>query len=430
MARSLCKRWPARLAMLTVALPALACAQVEGGAAASPLRVSGFGTLGLVHVDAPDGWGYRREMTEAADSGRWRHDVDSRLGLQLNYAWSPQLEGVVQVLARKRGQHASDQDAVEWAYLSYRPTPDWSLRLGRVNLDAFLMADYRNVGYGYLTARPPVDLYAPLPTALDGGDVARSWMQGDAQWRAKVAVGSSHFGDSDLQRPGWLRRVVTAMVSREEGGWLLRAGAARTTLHTDTTDSQPAIDALTQLAAIPIPSIADGARDLRQRLGASPLRGTFLELGLRYEQGDWQYSAEWVRTIAMPLSRRTSAYATAGRRVGDWTPYVGYGQSRDELPLLATPSWAPVLTPIVGPAAAAGAQGLAQAVVNGMNASRVVQSTWTLGARWDLHPQAALKLQWDQVRTGAQGSGLWSGAPAGAPATTSRVASAVLDFIF
>jgi len=402
--------------------------EVDRPSGGSGLRFSGFGSLGLSHVDAPAGWGFRRELTQGGSDDSWRADVDTRLGVQLNYSLGSQFELVAQAIAKKRGAYARDSDALEWAYASYRPHADWTLRAGRVNLDAFLMADYRNVGFGFMTARPPVELYGMLPTTLDGADVARSWLVGDAQWRAKLMVGRAGIGDYDTSKPGSTRDVLGLMLSREEGGLLLRASVARTRIHIDLGDQSAAMDALAQLSALPIPAVADGARVLRERMGVQPTKAVFYELGLRHELADWQWSAEVVRIAGDPIIKQTSAYVTAGRRFGDWTPYVGYGHSRDAMPVVAPPQWQAALAPIVGPAGAAQTQFLGEAVTQAVNGSRVRQSSWSLGARWDFHPQAALKLQWDETRIEAFGSGLWTHADA--RAARARIATAVVDFIF
>ncbi|MGQ3050641.1 MAG: hypothetical protein ACT6S0_02540 [Roseateles sp.] len=395
---------------------------------ASGLRVSGFGSIGLAHVDAPVGWGYRRELTQGGSDSRWRHDVDTRLGVQFNYSVSSQFELVAQAIARKRGSYAGGSDTLEWAYAAYRPTADWTVRIGRVNLDAFLMADYRNVGYGFMAARPPVELYAMLPTALDGADVARSWFQGNAQWRAKLMLGTAQIGDFHTAPPGRVRDIVGVMMSREEAGLLVRASASRTRIELDLGSAQAAVDALGQLGSLPIPPVADQARQLRERLGASDIWATFLELGLRYELGDWQWSAELVRISAAPLVRQLSAYATVGRRLSDWTPFIGYGRTRDAMPVTPLPAWQAVLTPVLGPAGAAQSQMLGTLITDAVNRSRVQQSGWSLGTRWDFHPQAALKLQWDRIRVDAGGPGLWTGADVAA--AKAHVATAVVDFIF
>lgn len=411
-----------------VAIGAAQAQEADRPAGGSALRFSGFGSLGLSHVEAPDGWGFRRELGQSANGDGWRPDIDTRLGAQLNYSLGTKFELVAQAIAKKRGYYAADSDVLEWAYAAWRPNAEWALRVGRVNLDAFLMADYRNVGYGFMTARPPGELYAILPTTLDGADVARSWIQGDAQWRAKLMTGTAQIGDLHTAEPSRVRRVMGGMLSREEGGLLLRASVARTRIDIDLSSAQEAVAGLVQLSSLPIPAVADQARVLRDRLGASALWATFWELGLRHEMADWQWSAEIVRIQARPLIDQTSAYVTVGRRFGDWTPYVAYGRTRDAMPALAMPAWQAVLTPVIGLPAAAGAQILGSAVTASVNGSRVQQSTASIGARWDFHPQAALKLQWDRIRVDANGTGLWTGTDN--TAGRANVATAVVDFIF
>jgi len=390
------------------------------------LRLSGFGTLGASRVHAPAGWGFRRDLTQSASDARWRTDVDSRLGVQANYALGERFELVGQVIARKRGTYSRDGDAVEWAYAGYRLNADWTLRAGRVNVDSFLMADYRNVGYGFPSARPPVDLYAVLPTTLDGVDLTRSWIQGDVQWRAKLAMGRASIGDVDAGEPGDVHRIVAFMGSREEGGLLLRASFAR--MRIDMNPPVEAMDGLLQLARLPMPAVAAQASLLFDRAGARGHWGTFTELGLRHELANWQWSAELVRMEADPLIRQTSAYVIVGRRWGGWTPFVGYGRTHDAMPALAVPDWQTALAPLLGTAAAAQAQELGSAATAAVNAARALQSTRLIGVRWDMHPQAALKLQWERVDIRSIGSSLWSRAN-GAPARA-HVATVVVDFIF
>lgn len=418
-------------------LAALAAAALAGGAqgqeADKPagqhgLRLSGFGSLGVSHVDAPAGWGFRRELTQSGTDATWRGDVDTRLGVQLNYTLGSQVEFVAQAIAKKRGGFSADSDALEWAYATYRPNAEWTVRAGRVNVDAFLMADYRNVGYGFMTARPPVELYARLPTTLDGGDVARSWFQGEAQWRAKLMAGSTDIGDTNFSKAGRLNSVVAGMVSREEGGWLLRASIARARIDFDQAGLQPGLAFLGQLGGLPLPGVAAEARMLRERLSANGIAALFTELGVRYESADWQWSAEIVRVAASPLTVEKTAYATLGHRLGDWTPYVGYGVARNSVAVLSPPVWQQPLTPVIGPDGAAQAQLLGNAAVGVLNGARLEQSTWSVGVRWDFHPQAALKLQWDRVRIPTGGSSLWVGADG--TAARASVTTAVVDFIF
>lgn len=425
-------RWQHRLfaGLLLWVVAGLAQAQdADRASGGQGLRISGFGTLGVSHVDAPEGWGFRRERTQGSGDASVRADVDTRLGVQLNYSLSSQLEFVAQAIAKKRGTYAQNSDALEWAYASYRPNAHWTLRAGRVNLDAFLMADYRNVGYGFTAARPPVELYGMLPTALDGVDVARSWFQGDAQWRAKLMVGTVSIGDYDVSRTSRTRDgIVGFMVSREEGGLLVRASVSRAEVKLNLTEQRAVLDALGQLTRLPLPTVASQAGALIKRLGAEPLKALFTEVGLRHELADWQWSAEYVHIEGDPLIKQRSAYVTVGRRLGDWTPYVGFGTTRDAMQVAPMPAWQAPLTPVLGPALAAQLQGLGSAVTAAVNGTRVHQSTWSVGARWDFHPQSALKLQLDSSHVRTAGSGLWTRAEASGG--RARVATVMVDFIF
>ncbi|CAM3642850.1 hypothetical protein ROSA5918_00465 [Roseateles saccharophilus] len=174
--------------------------------------------------------------------------------------------------------------------------------------------------------------------------------------------------------------------------------------------------------------MADEAAALRRRLDLDGIWGNFSEIGVRQELTDWQWSAEFVHIAAKPLSSESSVALMLGRRIGDWTPYAGYGWAKTSGAALAPPSWGAALQPLLGPAGAAQGQALGAGAAQAYNATRVQQSSWSVGARWDFHPQAALKLQWDEVRVSANGAALWG--HASTDAGRARVASAVVDFIF
>ena len=231
-------------------------ADPEGGG----LRISGFGTLGLVHAQAPAGWGFLRSVEQPASAQATRADIDSRLGFQLNYVATSQVELVAQLLATRRSPHAVAADSVEWAFAAYRPTADLALRAGRLNLDQFVMSDYRNVGFAYLYARPPVEYYGSIPSNLDGADVASTWDFDDARWRAKGFVGRS----KSMGIP--LTKVLGIALTRESDGLVLRAGWSRANLARNNDGVTALRDGLDQVRALPIPSVSAQASALRNPL--------------------------------------------------------------------------------------------------------------------------------------------------------------------
>ena len=160
---------------MLAALPA--CAQTAEPV--SSLRFSGFGTLGAVHADVSEPWGFRRDASQPLHQGGVRGDVDSRFGLQANYAIDNQLEFVGQVQLKRRVSESKPSDSLEWAFASYRPTSDLTIRVGRTSPDIFLLSDYRSVGFAYPWVRPNVETYAILPIfSVEGVDATKVWKFG------------------------------------------------------------------------------------------------------------------------------------------------------------------------------------------------------------------------------------------------------------
>ena len=54
-----------------------------------------------------------------------------------------------------------------------------------------------------------------------------------------------------------------------------------------------------------------------------------------------------------------------------------------------------------------GQQSLQNQAIGAINATRMEQQTLALGARWDFHAQAALKMQWSSTRVKPYGYALW-----------------------
>ncbi len=405
-----------------------ACVAQAEASGLSDLRISGFGTVGLAYVDAPDGWAYKRDASHASNSSSTRADLDTRLGVQLNYAPSPSFELVAQAVATRRASAARDSDAIEWAFAAWRPNADWTLRGGRVNLDAFLLSDHRGVGFAYPFARPPVDFYAQLPTSLDGADLTRVWNESGTQWRAKVFAGRAFVFAGDTDRLE-LKPVFGAMASREADGWLVRASVIRYRFATQPDYLPPLLDGLRPLAALPVPDLAAQAADLRARLTLINVSQTYVSLGARYEGNDWLLSSEVTRLTGQPTVDFSAGYVSAGRRFGALTAFATASRVNASEPAVATPAWGVVLAPLIGPVAAQQAQFLAGSAAYVVNISRIGQSTLSLGARWDLNPRLAVKAQWDRIRVKANGSGQWGGDRT-LDAARANVGSVVVDFVY
>lgn len=396
-------------------------------AAAGDLTVNGFGTVGLTYVDKPSGWAYVRSMNQRADTDSLRADLDSVVGLQLNYSPAEKLELVGQVVASALDSDAKASDYVELAFLAWRPGEHWAVRLGRVNLDAYLVSDHRDVGFTYAYIRPPVEYYSRMPTSLDGGDISRTWLAGDAQWQAKVFAGntSAGIGGNRLH----LDPLIGVMLSRESPGLLLRASAVSAEFPQEIPAVVPLIAGLQQMQLLPVPQIAAQAAEMEAELSSAGSRTYYVAAGLAYDRHDWLVTAEINRAAVKnrPSISFASGYASIGRRFGSLTVFALESIARRKADASVTPDWATPLTPL-DPQLAQQAQALAVGSTMAINKSAGNQSSTSLGARWELRPRVALKAQWDHVHTSAAGDGLW--AQGSGQAARSNVFGLAVDFLF
>ncbi len=410
----------------------LLCGGFAGAAAApSGFSLSGYGSLGFTQESRGD-TAFVRDLTQrpkGADGAVFAPQTrpwltDSGLGLQAMYRFGPELELVTQF--HLRDQEVNDLDtATQWAFVGLHPIPEFDLRLGRVGYDAFLMSDYRHVAYAYPWARPPLEFYSWLPVySLDGLDFVYRIEDADGSggWNLKsqLGVSSTHFplGPNTYEFEG---DILTLSISREAGPWRIRAGYSLIQVGSEIplTELHAGLDAI---AALGIPGISHEAADLRHNMSYEGAELNYYTLGASYDDGVWLAQGELglMDASADMVSNGTAAYLSVGRRFGDWTPFVTASHivSR-HAPRQAATDWGVI-----------GQSGLQQLALGIHNSTRFDQSGLSLGVRWDVHPQAALKLQWDHYFIEGEGHGLWWTAKDRSRDAQIDVLSLTLDFVF
>lgn len=378
----------------------------------SPWSVSGFGTLGAVHKSGGGDWGFVRNITQLGPNSRLSASPDSRLGAQVNWNGGPRWEAGLQgvVLSRPAGTPAAE--AIQWAYVGYRPTTDTRIRVGRNSPDVFLFADSRNVGYALPWVRPPADFYAFFPLAsIDGVDLEQQWSSSGATWRARATAGSVRTSATEINGSRLALRGHNTMalgLSREDGGLLVKASYLRSQVR---LNSGPEVGqlrgALDTLGMLPVPGLAASLDPLNQNLWTGG--GTrYLTLSTQYETGPWTFIAEGsqLRVPGSPLSARR-AYASVGWRHGAVTYYGLASRVKPDDPAASAPELASSLAPVLGPAAAQQAQMLAGYAAAAGDNYRFDQTTLGAGLRWDFLPNAALKLQVDRFNVRQHGGAGW-----------------------
>lgn len=363
--------------------------------------VRGFGTLGLTRTNSRNAE-FVRDLSQAHGSvDDWQMHTDSLLGLQASYRFSRQLEGVVQAVSRYRYDKTYTPD-LTWAFIRYQPTSNVSLRVGRLGTEFFMLADSRLVGYSYLTVRPPGDFFWHLPFySIEGVDAAVSVPVGEAVMRGKVFSGISHEKIA-LANEVWNlggSQMSGAYLDYLNGPWMLRASYSNIRF----SNNLPIDNTLNSLLP------ANLAQEGHDYLATAGRRADYYSLGMVYDSGPWQAQLmlNQIRQGSRAFQNSSALYALAGYRMGSLTPFVGFSR-------VASQKRGDTANPVVNAI---------------MADSHAHQSTWMLGARWDVARNIALKIQWDNIRGTPQSifpfrreNTSWSG--------NMNVFSGTLDFVF
>jgi hypothetical protein len=381
-------------------------------------RISGFGTLGVVHASEREA-DYTSSVFKANGAGatrRWSTDVDTRLGVQLDATLARHWSAVLQVVS-EQGIDNTYRPRVEWANIKYQATPELALRVGRIALPVFLTADYRKVGYAYPWVRPPVEGYNVLPvTSSDGIDATLRWDLGPVRNASQVFYGHSAVslieplhvygrggvGISNTSDWGALSvraNVISAEISSDIGAELFRA-----------------FDAFGPIG-----------QGVTRRYEMDHKRMMLASIGMNYDPGTWFVIAEAGRTVSHSfLGATRSAYVSAGWRWQAFTPYATWARVRASGATTDPGLPAAFLPPTLAPTATALNAGL-----NFLLWTIPQQTSQAVGVRWDLRTNMALKVQYDRVtpQEGSRGTFI-NPTTRFTPGHTTHVASVALDFVY
>ena len=176
-----------------------------------------------------------------------------------------------------------------------------------------------------------------------------------------------------------------------DGGITLRLGHTQGKLkvESDTTETLAGYAALCAAAA--------PCAETQALLTASGADASFTGIGLSIDRGNWLASMEYTkRKTDTYISDTTGWYASAGYRLGKFTPYLAVSKisvdKRHTNPLLAMAPGVPPFSPYV-------TQFLAT--------QNTEQRTTSLGVRWDVLSNVAIKAQWDRIVKPADSVGMF-----------------------
>ena len=354
----------------------LLCATGTLAAPDDAFSVQGFATLGAVRTTT-DSVEFVRDLSQARGAtDEWTAKTDSALGLQANWQVTPQWQAVAQVISRYRHDRTFHPE-MAWAFVKFEPSPNLSLRAGRMGTEFFMLADSRWVGYSFLTVRPPGDYFWHLPFySIHGADASLAVPFGEGIVRGKVFYGLSR-GYIPLADEQWDIRhspMVGTYLEYQLGGLQLRGSYANIRFRNDL----PLAPVLAKEKGFALPQAAASYLKTRNT------RTHYYSLGLVYDKGPFQAQLmlNHIDQGTRALNDSNAGYVLLGYRIGKVTPFIGYSrvQSREE----SRPTLGDALSDTV----------VAYVIADSHSEQKAV----FVGARWDFAHNVALKAQWDGIR--------------------------------
>lgn len=424
-----------RLPWAAAALVACTAAHAGYQSPDGNFTLSGFGTIGLTKstsgVMGSSGMDFVYPGQGGGAGNTWSANPDSKIAVQGTYKFMPTLSGTAQVMT-KYDAYSQYDPMISWAYAKWQMAPSVGLRVGRMGGPFFMISDFRDVGYANTTVRPALDVYGQVPVSqFEGFDVTYQTMVGDTSFNGtffhgqatadyasayrksedplRVALGAPNVPTALVPSRFDLKQMSGVNLTAEmDNGLTLRFG--HTVGKIDLWS--PSIDAL--LAATAANPTARAAVSNTVVVDGNDI--SFTGLGMVYDEGNWIFSAEYTKKRGNSLIADTTGwYGNLGYRWSNFTPYVGLSRLSVDSANKTNPYNALLgINSVAAADVAAGGNGTGTAnpaarlaVINGailgrgmqslLNTQKQDQHTLTLGTRWDVMPNVALKAQWDRI---------------------------------
>ncbi len=387
----------ATLLLALIAVPSILWAENDS-TSAFDIHLSGFGTLGATHSDSEQ-LGFRRDLSrEGTSKNEWDFETDSLLGLQLDINLTESLSSAIQLVAKERSNNSLGE-SIEWAYIRFQASPGTAFRAGRMGFDVFMLSEYRNLGFAYLWVRPPVEFYGALAfDHFDGVDAVYSTSLGTGTIRAKLLAGvtENHFASGPLDSviEVGINPVLGGNISWEDDHWRTQFGVASLKIDSSFKANKQLISALQQVAFL-WPEANSIARDIQ----TSGRHLRYISGGIAYEDDTWvlQSEAGYIKTDIGQFASLASGYISTGYKIGPTTLFA-LGAIAKNTSNQKQVNSAPPIPDL---------QLLQAQIQASYDLNHIKQHSLSLGVRWDIRHDMALKAQWDHTWVGEYGGGLF-----------------------
>lgn len=362
-----------------VAAPAVALNQGD-------YRLNGFGTLGMTYLGGEEEgrtYGAQGQITDS-----WRGDAVSKLGGQLSYGITDQLNVTAQVIAK--AEQDSWKAKLEWMYLSYQVNDNLMVRAGRMREPVYTYSETLDVGFSQSWLRLPDEVYSQIQSpGYDGVDAIYSQPLSFGSLSVQVAAGQSqnrrNFITGDVYEIDSENTLAGAITLDTHDFGTLRFGYQQSDVTADIK-----FNLITPLGPVVAGQEMEGQK------------AQFMSLSYRYDNGTWLTSNEITHLDAGEgVDEKDAFYVMGGRRFGNYLAHLTYGQ---------------------------------------LDEGDGRQRSWTAGLNYNLRPTVILKSEYKRVDTTGGYSGVFVVTPqqrveqifSGAPAQNfdADIISVGVDFVF
>lgn len=373
--------------------------------------VSGYGSIGYSYENE-DNLGFLRNIAQPDEYQRnGSIQPDSNFGIQLdlqfNQTWSMTGQWVIEDRVEQRFT-----DITELAFVRFTPDEHWDIRGGRLGLNAYNAADSRRIDYAHLWLRPSQELYGGIfYDTIDGIDATYRCLFDDITWSLSMQYGRiqqklRNTASTEIT-PTHSNETLTLALSFEQDQWFARLSYVNVgQLKVDLDgNSLLGLQVVNQLAQSGFGPISMEAANLIEQISLDAETIEYWQLGFGYRHEQWSLQSEIYTILGEKavVPEGVGGYLMAGYSLGSFTPYAIYGRFNPKNPpYQAQSDWG--LFPINGAQLAT----LQKWLVNGINSTFIDQQTYSLGVRWDVTSQIALKAQYDYIQIADYGYGLWA----------------------
>ena len=391
-------------------------------ASGTGLRWSGFATLGLTH-HSNDNAGVISSFSQKFPANKGLSGrLDTVAGLQADLKLTEGTSATVQAVIRA-GDDFKPQ--LRMAYVRQNLGADTAIRVGRFRSPLFADSDVTEIGFAYLSMRPPLPIYvvaASLPH-VDGADLQWRHSFGQAGVQVQAYAGSrkgKHIfpnttppDEADFSVSGvrglavsvglpnvTLRSSYTSFAQTTMRSPLLNqlnSGLAQVSGGLGAIASNPFLP--TALSA----SLAAQAKEVQSYTDTYDSRPIYMSLGFDANVDRWRVIGELTTldSRSQTVGRYAGGQFTLGYSWGMITPYVTVSRNSRRSGSLDTRGLSPTgLNPLLDGSIAQLKGAFDQAAQFADLSSRAN----TVGVRWDVKENLAVKLQFDQIRTPSRNS--------------------------